>query len=279
MLNNTRLPWTSYSSSGTPIGTLPIVPYNAPLTQSQLEYQGRRDSQETECGSRSSGQFHPLRNVVVQDNIDMRLLSEDPFFLLASLLTTSALSFVQLLNYLSESIAECRTINTALLNFKLGRLRHCMSIIHRIELSLTENLHWIKQGGSVKWPKARSADTAARKTLLQQQLCKDHEHLLQRCSIMRRDCESATFLPVSYSQLLCAEQGIAQAAEVHRLTKLASFFVPLGFVASTFSMNINELQNHPSVWVFFVIAIGISSATFAIIYWSSRQTKKLSPGT
>ena len=263
-----------------PIGTLPIVPYNAPITQNQLGYKGRRDSRDTQSTSSFYGQFHPLRNVVVQDDIDMRLLSEDPFFLLASLFSTSALSFVQLLNYLSESIAECRTIDAELLNVKLERLRHCVSIIHRIELSLTENLHWIKQGGCVEWPQARSTDTSTRKALLQQKLHEDHEHLLQRCSIMRRDCESATSLLVSYSQLLCAEQGIVQATEVHHLTKLASFFVPLGFAASAFSMNIRELRGFPSVWVFAVVAVGISLVTFAVLYWSSRGTKKkLSSGS
>ncbi|KAF2806255.1 uncharacterized protein BDZ99DRAFT_465902 [Mytilinidion resinicola] len=203
----------------------------------------------------------------------MRLLLEDPFFLLASLLTTVALSFVQLLNYLSENIAEYRTINTELLNVKLERLRHSVSI-HRIELSLTENLHWIQQGCCVEWPKAASAETSSRKALLQRKLHEDHEHLLQRCSIMRRDCESAASLLLSYSQLMCAEQGISQADEVHRLTKLAYFFVPLGFVTSAFGMNIKELQKFPSLCVFAIAAVSISSVSFAAMYWSSLGTKK-----
>jgi hypothetical protein len=42
------------------------------------------------------------------DETDMLLLSSDPFFLLASLFTKSALSFSQLLNYLSVSVARYR---------------------------------------------------------------------------------------------------------------------------------------------------------------------------
>lgn len=249
-----------------PIGTLPIVPYNAPITQNARKLQST---------NQYFNQLHPLRNVTVHDDTDMRLLSEDPFFLLTNLFTTSALSSAQLLNYLSESITECRTIDTELLNVKLERLRHSVSIIHRVELSITENLHWIRQGGSAEWPKARTTETSARKTLLQCRLQEDHEHLLQRCSIMRRDCESATSLLVSCSQLLCAKQGIAQASEVRHLTKLATFFLPLGFAATAFGMNIKELQCFPSLWVFVLVAMCMSLFTITVIYIPSRKRKNL----
>lgn len=274
MLRNTCLPWTDYSNDGIPATTLPIVPYNAPITKNSVEYKGQHDARGIQSTSSVYGQFHPLRNVIAQDDIDMRLLLEDPFFLLASLFPMSVLSFVQLLNYLSESIVECRTIDAKLLDVKLERLRHDVAIIHRIELSLTENLYWIKQGGCANWPKAASTETSTRKALIQKKLREDHEYLLARCSIMRRDCESATSLLVSYSQLLCAEEGISQAAEVHQLTKLASLFVPLGVVTSAFGMNVKELDKMPSIWVFAIFAVCISLASFAVMYWSSWKRKK-----
>jgi hypothetical protein len=201
----------------------------------------------------------------------MQLLSEDPFFLLASLFTTSALSFVQLLNYLSVSITEGRSTEISLLDVKLERLRHCVRIIYRVESALAENLQWVAQGGCSTWPKARpGTNTAARKEALQTRLRTDHEALQRRCVIMRQDCESAMVFLVSYSQLLCGEQGIAQAGEVARLTKLASFFVPLAFVTSVFGMNVKELQeNFPSIFVFVVAAVVISLATYATMFWST----------
>jgi Mg2+ and Co2+ transporter CorA len=207
---------------------------------------------------------------VVHDETDLQLLSEDPFFLIASLFTTSALSFVQLLNYLSVSIAECRSTESALLDVKLERLRHCVSIIYRVEFALAENLRWIARGGCSTWPRAQpGTDTAVRKEALQTTLQTDHEALQQRCVIMRRDCESATMFLVSYSQLQCAERGIAQASEIQRLTKLASFFVPLASVTSAFGMNVKELQQHfPSIWVFSATAVVISVATYAAMFWS-----------
>lgn len=152
-----------------PVGTLPIVPYNAPITQNNLEYNGRRDSRETQSTRGSYGQFYPLRNIVVQDDIDMRLLSEDPFFLLASLSTTSALSFVQLLNYLSESIAESGTTDTEMLEVELERLQHSTSIIHhpsyrtvahgKPALDQTRRLRRVAQGSFYRYFNAQGTPT------------------------------------------------------------------------------------------------------------------------
>ncbi|KAI1740717.1 hypothetical protein F4680DRAFT_417589 [Xylaria scruposa] len=292
ILEGVRLPWTNYHSGanflkrGTAVGTVPIVPYNAPITSSPLDYgrasccppseadtlyfSNNNNDNNNNMAAASFSQLHPPRSIVVYDEIDMRLMSEDPFFLLASLFTTSALSFVQLLNYLSVSIAECRSTNIALLNVALERLRHCVRIIHGVESALSENLHWISRGGCGTWPRTRSGtDTASRKEQLQARLRADHEALQQRCVIMRQDCESAMVFLVSYSQLLCGEQGIAQAGEIHRLTKLASFFVPLAFVTSAFGMNVKELQETLlSFWVFIVAAVVVSAATYTAMFRS-----------
>ncbi|OQU96853.1 hypothetical protein CLAIMM_02878 [Cladophialophora immunda] len=265
LLDGIRLPWTDYHSgattlnSGTPIGTVPIVPYNAPITSEPFHRRlaARQSSREgspsplpspdnkTSINGPSFSQLHPLRNIVVHDETDMQLLSEDPFFLIASLFTTSALSFVQLLNYLPRDLP-------------------------RVEFALAENLRWIAQGGCSTWPRAQpGTDTMVRKEALQTTLRTDHEALQQRCVIMRRDCESATMFLVSYSQLQCAERSTAQASEIQRLTKLALFFVPLAFVTSAFGMNVKELQQHfPSIWVFSATAVVISVATYSAMFWS-----------
>ncbi|KAI8628593.1 hypothetical protein F5Y19DRAFT_106916 [Xylariaceae sp. FL1651] len=87
---------------------------------------------------------------------------------------------------------------------------------------------------------------------------------------MRHDCEAAMMFLVSYSQLVCGEQGIPQADKIHHLTKLTSSFVPLSFVASGFSMNVKELQeNFLSLWVFVVTAILIAGATYVVVFWPS----------
>lgn len=276
---------------GTAVGTVPLVPYNAPTTSGPLDYRAvsrlqagqysnpndnnsngsNSDRRGADPSTLSCGQLHPPRNIVVQDETDLRFLSEDPFFLLGSLLTTSALSFVQLLNYLSVCIDEDRSTEIALLNVKLERLGRCVKIISRVESALAENMHWIVQGGCHGWPRVSpGSDTSARKEALQTRLRVDHEALQRRCVIMRQDCESAMVFLVSYSQLLCGEQGIAQAGEVNRLTRLASFFVPIAFVTSGFGMNVREIQdNFPGLVWFFVVAIVVSAATYGFMFWSA----------
>ncbi|KAF5706317.1 hypothetical protein FMUND_11682 [Fusarium mundagurra] len=239
-LGDVRLPWTSYHNystslqGGTAVGAVPIVPHNKPITSESCDWNigiGENSMNNTNGSSnrheRGSGaiplspafsQLHPSRNIVVHDEADMELLSEDPFFLLASLFTTSALSFMQLLNYLSVSINEDHSMEVDLLDIKLERLRNCVRIIHRVEAALVENLQWIAQGGCSTWPRARPGMSAAtRKQAVQSRLRTDHEALQQKCIVMRQDCELAMAFLVSYSQLLCGERGIAQAEEVARL--------------------------------------------------------------
>ncbi|KAF5629910.1 insecticidal toxin complex [Fusarium tjaetaba] len=209
-LQDVRLPWTSYHNystslqGGTVVGTVPIVPYNKPITAESCDWNigisessmnnRNGSSNRHERGSDAFplspafSQLHPSRSIVVHDEADMELLSEDPFFLLASLFTTSALSFMQLLNYLSLSINEDHSLEVDLLDIKLERLRNHVRIIHRVEAALAENLQWIAQGGCSTWPRARTGMSAAiRKEAVQNKLRTDHEALRQKCAVMRQD--------------------------------------------------------------------------------------------
>ncbi|KAF9765339.1 hypothetical protein IL306_002427 [Fusarium sp. DS 682] len=306
-LEDVSLPWSSYHNgatslqSGTAVGTVPIVPYNKPIIAEAYQCQpasrqprpdggmghplssenssndqdisdghGRRIS--VSPSPQSFGQLHPPRNIIVHDKADMDLLSEDPFFLLASLFTTSALSFTQLLNYMSKSINKDRSTEVDLIKVKLERFQNRIEIIHRVEAALAENLHWIVQGGCSTWPRVSPETTAAaRKLAVQTKLRIDHEMLQQRFIVLRQDCESAKASLLGYSQLLSGERSTTQAGEVGRLTKLAVFFVPLSFATSAFGMNVEELSDRkvPPLYVFAVVAVLTLMATYAIIFWST----------
>lgn len=275
-IENHRLPWSDFK--GMPVGTLPIIQHNASSIMQNNTQNTKRASWD------SLAQFHPLKNVVLKDDTDRRLLLADPFFLLSSLLTTSALSFNHLLSFLADSIADSQTVSSTQLEVKLERLRHYARTIDRIESRLSETTPLISRGGCPGWPRAPPPPETTdpqlheRKAALQRQLRADHVQLMRRCALMRRKCESATSLLVSYLQLLSSERGIAQAAELHRLSKLASFFVPLGFVASAFGMNIHELRSFPSVWVFVAVALAVSLTTFGAMYLSSWTGRWLEQG-
>ncbi|KAF1963570.1 hypothetical protein CC80DRAFT_9077 [Byssothecium circinans] len=62
--------------------------------------------------------------------------------------------------------------------------------------------------------------------------------------------------------LLESRRGIAQAEGVTRLTELAFIFIPLSFVASTFSMQIHELEPRVPLADFIIVSV----VTTLVIY-------------
>jgi hypothetical protein len=255
-----HMPWNTYNDHGRPIGTLPLVPFNAPTDRC------RKENDLPGC----LDQFHPLKNIWTRDRVDGNFLFADPFFLFGSVLEVSALSWTQVLNLTAECVLDCQEMDPDpdQLNATLDRLRHFSATVHRIEEILSEKLPWIEQGGCATWPKATGQEVELRKRRLQNSLLVDYERLLKRCSSISRDCESATNLLVGYSQLLSSERSNQQASEVTRLSKLASFFVPFGSVASIFGMNVKEMQNFPRIWIFATLAIGVSALTLVVLNWN-----------
>jgi hypothetical protein len=252
------MPWTTCNDHGRPIGSLSSVPLNTPAAE------GQKEDEAPAC----LDQYHPLKNIWVRDQVDDDFMRSDPFFLLGSVLATSVLSWARVLNLTAECVAECQEVQADELNATLDRLRHYVAMVHRIEETLTEKIPWIEQGGCVTWPKATGKEVLERKMKLQEHLLLDYKRLLKRCETITRDCESATGLLVSYSQLIASERSNQQASEVTRLSKLASFFVPFASVASIFGMNVRELDEKPPVYQFAILAIGVSILTLVVLNWS-----------
>jgi hypothetical protein len=174
IMENNDLLWSRYNSNGfngRPVGTLPLVPYNIPAEICQSPSESLLVAQN--CLPQLD-QFHPLKNVLVRDATDLELLSEDPFCLLWTLMTISATSWSQMLNYLSESVVDYQTTMPGQLSFTLDQLRYHIGITNRVKESLTRHLHWIEQGGCPSWPKASNHTLQARKSHLQQQSRADH---------------------------------------------------------------------------------------------------------
>lgn len=246
IMDQTGLPWSKSSRHDRPSGIVPLVPYNLPAEQSITSPESGWDEDGL---SERFDQFHPLKNVVFADDIDSQLMEEDPLFLLASVLTTSFLSWSQTLNVLAKSITECQDqleFDQGQLQFRLGQLRQHIITINRIKGLLSENEHVIQEGGCTSWPKASSESTVKRKCLMQRQLQADYACLAGRCSQLIAQSESAISSLVSFAQLVVSEKGIMNANEVNQLTKIAAVFIPLNFITSFFGMNIREWDPYPS---------------------------------
>lgn len=71
----------------------------------------------------------------------------------------------------------------------------------------------------------------------------------------------------SYLAFPSKTENMYTKATSTRLTILGLIYIPLFFVCSVFGMNINQLDSHPSVWIFLAVAISVSAAiTIAALY-------------
>lgn len=68
----------------------------------------------------------------------------------------------------------------------------------------------------------------------------------------------------SYLQLAEGRRALSEARNISRLTVLALFFLPLGYVSSLFSMNASFGPGGPFFWIYFVVAIPVSLLVFGV---------------
>jgi Mg2+ and Co2+ transporter CorA len=75
-----------------------------------------------------------------------------------------------------------------------------------------------------------------------------------------------SMLPVVMSlvQISDTRRSLAEAANISRLTYLAFVFIPLSFTSSLFSMNTDIGPGGRHFWIYFVVAIPITAATFLL---------------
>ncbi len=70
-----------------------------------------------------------------------------------------------------------------------------------------------------------------------------------------------------------SQRSIEEAVSVKRLTQLAFIFIPLTYATSLFGMNIEEMTGSgPRLWMFLLISVCISGATFILSSFVKRVT-------
>lgn len=82
--------------------------------------------------------------------------------------------------------------------------------------------------------------------------------------------ENVASLVGSYLHLAESRRAFNEAKNISRLTVLALFFVPLGYVSSLFSMNEAVAPGGHFFWVYFLVAIPVSLCVFVLAGWRGR---------
>lgn len=104
-----------------------------------------------------------------------------------------------------------------------------------------------------------------------QALLEDYEYVRSSLIDHASRLENVASVVSSYLQLAESRRAFGEAKNISRLTVLALFFVPLGYVSSLFSMNEAVAPGGRFFWVYFMIAIPFSLLVFALASWCSHR--------
>lgn len=95
-------------------------------------------------------------------------------------------------------------------------------------------------------------------------LVADYEHV--DASVFEAGRRLENMLPVvtTLVQIVDSRHAFAETANISRLTYLALVFVPLSFIASLFSMNVDVSPGGRKFWIYFVVALPVTSIVYLI---------------
>lgn len=210
--------------------------------------------------------YHPWTDC--QRAPSQTLLTSDPFFLLGKLYDSAGLSIGQLLNFLEEDIQTHLDQALGDLANAASQLRYNLTLLQRLQGFIQSNKYTIDQRGSAAWPQCdQEAFPKEYEAMidLQQTLQKDYEALSRRFKDLARRCEVGSQNLQNQIAINEARQARKQARAVGQLTKLASAFVPLSFVAAVYGMNVKEINSdNPPLWSFVLISAVVLMATYLL---------------
>lgn len=90
----------------------------------------------------------------------------------------------------------------------------------------------------------------------------DYRAGLAYAEALAAECVQAMSIVAHNASILEAEKAITEARGVTKLTALATVFAPLAFVASVFSMNVQQINsNGPDIWWWITVSIVIAVLT------------------
>ena len=100
----------------------------------------------------------------------------------------------------------------------------------------------------------------------------DYHTALSYAESLVADCSRGVTIAAHNATIQESEKAVAEARDVTRLTKLASVFVPLGFVTGVFSMNINPFDRDGNpAWWWALSCVVVGAVTWALFKYDIRR--------
>ena len=213
---------------------------------------------------------------------ERKALAADPFYALSELFSFAADSEAQFLNMLESDVQReldhpklvaqrSPTLSNLLFN-QQALDRHVEQV--RQTLTMINERSWSQPTSRVSLGEEQQnaiGTTAAR-------LSRDFQALIDRAQVLSRQCERGMQVVMYNTQIKEARQGIEQAEEDAKLTRLAFVFIPLSFTTSLFGMNVKQFGTGTvPIGLWFAVSIPAVLRCFLLLRWNiSRLVLKAS---
>lgn len=258
----------------------------------------------------------PLQYESVLALVDLaRRAPHDPLSACIPLFAHAAFSEVQLLNLMESRIQlQMNAMDEGVPPDALGSFQYFSTVLNRHAQQLKDsaralrklaerssqgpsgagpessspksNVSWAGGGGlGMALPRQTSDSETARiaglrgsdGTFTAKGLLEDYDQLHARCIELEMMCARGITLAMGKASIEESSKAIEQSQRLKKLTLLATLFIPLGFSASLFGMNIDLLgQSEVEVWWFFVLCVPVTLFAYVFYLWDFQVLRRWS---
>ncbi|KAI0182111.1 hypothetical protein GGR52DRAFT_67797 [Hypoxylon sp. FL1284] len=267
-----QYPWNSaLRPPGLSPSLLSAVRYNERASSFSIDSTTNTISKAAAPVGENHFRMHPYDPLSVYGGVNGARLLSRPFFAVASVLASAAVSWNQVLNFIEEDIAKHQDVTDEETSSALAQVRFNAGVIQRFQGFIQLDLETIRDDswhamsishGFGNWNNGNNLDEVEISLDKEQEttfaeLVRDYESLVTRCKSLTSRCESSSSILQSAIGLLESQESRRQSEEVNKVTKLAFFFIPVSLVSSVFGMNVIEInpESVPSIWHFVVTSV------------------------
>lgn len=209
---------------------------------------------------------------------------------LMPLLMHAAFSEVQFLNLMEEQIVvERDESSNDSENDPVANLQYYSDGLDRHARQLRDNIRILRKYSEIdngskaklsKQQKSNAYDWASdflqmNSTFTVNGVLEDYEELYARATALSEQCKVAISVIMNQRMIQESKQALQQSDRIKKLTVLATFFIPLGFSASLFSMDLELLERDArKLWWYFVICIPTTTVAWLFFLWDYAAVKR-----
>ncbi|PMD44118.1 hypothetical protein L207DRAFT_508878 [Hyaloscypha variabilis F] len=187
---------------------------------------------------------------------DQALCLEDPILFLCDLLATSALSWMRFFGFLR---ALYNTHSHGDPSVIVEFLRRDKLVLEHAKSYFLDTLSFLHNRSRLQWPSCHTIEGVARVDEVVRNTIQDFEFLNRIAASLSTLCSEKISIEMNTASILESKKGLAQAERVEMLTILAYAFIPSGFIASIFGMNVTAFTSSgPSIARYWEIAVPVT---------------------